>query len=216
MSQFATAAELRTFMDITSTTGRAATSNLDLLLTKASDDLERATGRLITASASNTSRTFSSEGRAYLTIPDLRSVATLTLQGTTLEDDSTYWLVPSAQEPTIFTGVQFRNFNRYDYRSNPEWFDRNLDSDYWRRSGFTSLPNDLVITGLWGWGTVPTTWKVTAMILAGYYYKRPDSLLANTSITPEGNVLEYGQLPPEVHALIEAWRLPKDQVVTVG
>ena len=44
MSQFATAQELRDFLDISSTTGRASTTNLNLLLTAASDFLERATG----------------------------------------------------------------------------------------------------------------------------------------------------------------------------
>jgi len=217
MSQFATAQELRDFLDIASTTGRASTTNLDLLLTAASDFLERATGRIITASASNTARTFSSDGRDAITIPDLRTASGVTLQSSVLAADSTYYLLPSRQQPesgvTMYTGIQLRAFGTYDYRSNPEWFDRNLDSPYWtmRRNG---LPNDLVITGLWGWTTVPPQWKFTALILAGYYYKRPDSLLANVAITPEGNVLNYGELPPEVRDLIDLWRLT-DHVVTL-
>jgi len=217
MSQFATAQELRDFLDIASTTGRASTTNLDLLLTAASDFLERATGRIITSSASNTARTFSSDGRDAITIPDLRTASGVTLQSSVLAADSTYYLLPSRQQPesgvTMYTGIQLRAFGTYDYRSNPEWFDRNLDSPYWtmRRNG---LPNDLVITGLWGWTTVPPQWKFTALILAGYYYKRPDSLLANVAITPEGNVLNYGELPPEVRDLIDLWRLT-DHVVTL-
>jgi len=217
LSQFATAQELRDFLDIASTTGRASTTNLDLLLTAASDFLERATGRIITSSASNTARTFSSDGRDAITIPDLRTASGVTLQSSVLAADSTYYLLPSRQQPesgvTMYTGIQLRAFGTYDYRSNPEWFDRNLDSPYWtmRRNG---LPNDLVITGLWGWTTVPSQWKFTALILAGYYYKRPDSLLANVAITPEGNVLNYGELPPEVRDLIDLWRLT-DHVVTL-
>jgi len=217
MSQFATAQELRDFLDIASTTGRASTANLDLLLTAASDFLERATGRVITSSASNTARTFSSDGRDAITIPDLRTASGVTLQSSALAADSTYYLLPSRQQPesgvSVYTGIQLRAFGTYDYRSNPQWFDRNLDSPYWnlRRSG---LPNDLVITGLWGWTTVPPQWKFTALIMAGYYYKRPDSLLANVAITPEGNVLNYGELPPEVRDLIDLWRLT-DHVVTI-
>ena len=56
MSQFATAAEMRDFMEWTGTTGRKSTTNLNLLLEAASDFLEKRTGRLITASASNTVR----------------------------------------------------------------------------------------------------------------------------------------------------------------
>jgi hypothetical protein len=217
VSAFVTAAELRTYLDITSTTGRASSTNLDLMIQAASDFLERATGRIITASASNTSRTFSSDGRAAIAIPDLRTASSITLQGSTLTADSTYWLVPAKQQPgdgtTIYTGLQFRAYDTYDYRSNPEWFDRNLDSPYWsvRRYG---LPNDLVITGLWGWTSVPAQWKIATLVLAGWNYKRPDSLLANVAITPEGNELQYGQMPPEVRELIDGWRL-SDMVVTV-
>jgi hypothetical protein len=209
MSQFATAAELRSYMDISSTTGRASDTNLNLFLQAASDFLERATGRIITASASNTSRTFSTFGAAAITIPDLRTVSSVTLQDTSLVADSTYHLIPSRQQPvagdTIFTGVQFHAYNRWDYRSNPEWFDRNLDN--WKWPGGYALPNDLVITGLWGWTSTPPQWKLATLVLAGYEYKRPDSLLANVAITPEGSTLSYGQMPPEVKELIDQWRL---------
>jgi hypothetical protein len=216
MSQFVTAAELRTFVDITGTTGRAADANLDLLIQASSDFLERATGRIITASASNTVRTFTSHGRASITIPDLRTASTVTRQGTTLTADSTFWLLPSPQAADIFTGVQLHQYNLYDYRSNPEWFDRNLDQQWYRYGSLSSMPNDVVITGLWGWTSVPAQWKLATLTLAGYEYKRPDSLLANVSMTPEGGILDYGQMPPEVKELIDGWKLPQDQAVSVG
>lgn len=214
MSAFVTAAELRTYMDISSTTGRASTANLELLIESSSDFLERATGRIITSSASNTARTFSTDGRSAMTIPDLRTASSITLQSSALAADSTYWLLPARQQPTgytIYTGIQFRAYDTYDYRSNPEWFERNLDSPYWtlRRNG---LPNDLVITGLWGWTSVPAQWKLATLVLAGYEYKRPDSLLANVAITPEGATLDYGQMPPEVRELIEGWRIAETVV----
>lgn len=216
MSQFVTAQEVRAYLDIQATTGRAGDTNLTLLIQSASDFLERATGRIITASASNTARTFSTYGSAVVTVPDLRAVSSATLQGTSLAADSTYWLVPARQQPVtgspIYTGVQLRPYDRWDYRSNPEWFDRNLDN--WRWPSGYSLPNDLVITGLWGWTTTPPQWRHATMVLAGFYYKRPDSLLANVAITPEGGVLNYGDMPPEVRELIEGWRL-SEQVVSV-
>lgn len=216
MSAFVTAQELRTYLDVSANTARASTPNLDILIAAASDFLERATGRLITSSASNTARTFSSDGREAITIPDIRVATSVVSQGSTLVANSTYYLLPARQQPpdeTIYTGIQLRAFGTYDYRSNPEWFDRNLDSPYWslRRNG---LPNDLVITGLWGWTTVPAQWKLATLVLAGYYYKRPDSLLANVAITAEGNALDYGQMPPEVRELIEGWRI-SETVVTV-
>lgn len=216
MSQFATAAELRSYLDVSSTTGRASDTNLNLFLQSASDFLERSTGRLIASSPSNTQRTFSTFGQAAITIPDLRVASTVTLQSTSLIADSTYWLIPSRQQPetgvTVYTGIQFRAYSTYDYRSNPEWFDRNLDN--WRWPGGYALPNDLVISGLWGWTTTPPQWKLATLVLAGYEYKRPDSLLANVAITPEGGVLNYGDLPPEVGELIAMWRLG-DTVVSI-
>lgn len=216
MSQFATAAELRSYLDVNATTGRASDTNLNLMLQSASDFLERATGRIIRASPSNTQRTFSTFGQASITIPDLRTASTVVVQGTTLTADSTYWLVPSRQQPvdgdTIYTGVQFHAYSSWDYRSNPQWFDRNLDQ--WQWPGGYALPNDLVITGLWGWANTPPQWKLATLVLAGYEYKRPDSLLANVAITPEGAVLNYGQLPPEVAELISLWKLG-DTVVSL-
>jgi hypothetical protein len=217
VSQFATAAELRSYLDLQANSGRASTPNLDLLLQAASDFLERETGRIITASASNTARTFSTFGAPAITIPDLRTVSAATLQSTALTAGSTYSLIPAPQQPVagdaIYTGIQFRAYSSWDYRSNPEWFDRNLDNWRWSNTGY-SLPNDLVITGLWGWTSVPPQWKLATLVLAGYEYKRPDSLLANVAITPEGGVLNYGDMPPEVVELIRSWRLGQ-QVVSV-
>lgn len=216
MSAFVTAAELRSYLDISGTTGRAADANLELMIGAASDFLEHQTGRVITSSGSNVTRTFTSHGRASITIPDLRVAQTVTRQGTDLTADSTYWLLPSPQAADIFTGVQLHAYDLYDYRSNPEWFDRNLDQQQARYGRLSSLPNDVVITGLWGWPSVPAQWKLATLALAGYEYKRPDSLLSNVAITPEGNVLDYGQLPPEVKELIDGWKLPQDQVVSLG
>ena len=209
MSQFATAAELRSYLDVASTTGRASDTNLNLMLQAASDFLERATGRIIASSPSNTQRTFSTMGRAAMTIPDLRTVSAASLQGTTLTADSTYWLIPSRQQPVsgdpIYTGIQLHAYSRWDYRANPEWFDRNLDQ--WRWQGGYSLPNDLVITGLWGWTTTPSQWKFATIALASYYYQHADALFSGARATPEGNIFDLSALPSEVRELVADWAI---------
>lgn len=216
MSQFATAVELRTYLDTSSSTGRYATTHLDMLLEAASGTLERATGRIITASASNTQRTFTSHGAAVVTIPDLRTVSTLTIAGNTLTADETYWLIPSRQAPDIYTGVQVRTFRGPGtspnwYLAYPEWWDRNLDNARWGVD--TSLPNDLVITGLWGWFTPPAQWKLATMALAGYFLKHGDALLAGAAQTPEGAILDYTQYPSEVQQLIRDWAAGEQAVL---
>lgn len=225
MSQFATAAELRTFLDTTKNTGRYADSSLDMLLQAASDFLERETGRTITATASNTTRTFSTNGQPYTVIPDLRAAhsnSPVSLQSTTLDENTSFWLIRNRLNPNVYTGLQLRAFGTarvWDYRSNPEWFDRNLDSWLYPGNwGDHRLPNDLTITGVWGW--MPSDpgyvqWKHAAMVLAGWYTKRPEALLANSSVSAEeGIVRDYSQLPPEITAHIEAFRLGDQVTVT--
>lgn len=214
MSQFATAVELRTYLDTQTTTGRYATTHLDFMLESASGILERATGRVITASASNTVRTFTSHGQAVVTIPDLRTAATVSIAGAALTADQTYWLIPSRQAPDIYTGVQVRAFRTGStnwYLAYPEWFDRNLDNARWGVN--TSLPNDLVVTGLWGWTTPPAQWKLAAMALAGYFLKHGDALLAGAAQTPEGAILDYSAYPIEAQQLIKDWALGEQAVL---
>lgn len=206
MSQFATAAELRDFMEITGTSGRKSTTNLDLLLGFASDWLERRTGRVITASASNTPRTFTTNGNAYTIIPDLRAASSVTLQSAPLTADSTYWLIPSRQAPSIYTGIQTRPWGSgQPYFANPEWFDRNLDSP--RAANWSSLPNDLVVTGLWGWTTTPAEWKLATLAFADYMFGHADALFSSARATPEGNLYDMARLPVEVRILVEEWQL---------
>lgn len=218
MTQFATAVALRTYLDTANTTGRYATDNLDFLLETASAQLERATGRLITASASNTTKTFTTMGRAVITIPDLRTATTFTLGGSTLTADESIWLIPSAQNAEIYTSVQVRPFRGPAsggtwYLHYQEWFDRNLDSPLFGAGFDRSLPNDLVITGLWGWATVPPAWKLATMALAGYYLKHSDSLLSGGGVTAEELVLDFSQFPSEVRQLIRDWQLGEQVVL---
>lgn len=215
MSQFATAAEMRDLMEWTGTTGRKSTANLDLLLTWASDDLERRTGRVITASASNTLRTFTTNGRAYIVTPDFREVGAggVLLQGAALTADSGYWPIPSRQDPDIFVGVQLRAFGTQSYLSNPEWFDRNLDQQYEKGYSSGSLPNDLQMYALWGHTSTPASWKLVTIALAGFGYQHFDALFSSARATPEGNIFDLSQYPIEVRSHIEEWRLGDEATV---
>jgi hypothetical protein len=208
MNSDVTVSGFRDFMEWTGTTGRKSTTNLEVLLNAASDFLERRTGRLITASASNTTRKFTTNGRAYVSIPDLRIGDSVTLQSTALTVDEGYWLVPSRQDADIAIGVQLRAFG-LDYRGNPDWFDRNLDTNqYWANTG---LPNDLVIVGLWGHTFTPPAWRMAIYALAGYYYQHADALFSGARATPDGFLLNLDSLPSEVRDLVNDWGL-SDQV----
>ena len=218
MSQFATAVQLRTYLDTTQSTGRYTTDNLDFLLQTASEQLERATGRVIAASASNTQKVFSSNGRAVITIPDLRAASLVTMGGGTLTADQTYHLIPSAQAQDIYTGIQVRPFRGPAtgvnwYLAYPEWFDRNLDSPLFGAGYDRGLPNDLVIEGLWGWFAAPASWRLATMSLAGYFLKHADSLLSGGGVTAEEIVLNFAEYPSEVRQLIKDWQLGEQAVL---
>jgi hypothetical protein len=186
------------------TTGKYSDPLITSNIRAASAFIERATGRQFEAQSATT-KTFTTNGLSALRIPDLRSATSITLQGATLDADESYWLITDNRG--IYTTLQFRAYGTgYSYLSNPQWFDRNLDR-YWGRYGYGSLPNDLVITGNWGWDPLPEDLLHATKVLAAWYTKRPASVLANVAFTPDGNTLNYSEYPPEVASFIEAWKL---------
>jgi hypothetical protein len=177
--------------------------------------LERKTGRVF--EDTQATKKFTTNGQAFLAIPGLRSVSgSVQLQGTTLDADSTYYLIPDAQQTGVYTGIQFRAFGTGTYGgpwwlSNPQWFDRNLDHPHYpanRGYSTTSLPNDLVIDGSWGWtdAQMPEAVRHAVKVLAAWYTKRPDALLAGGLSTPGGDVVDMSQVPVEVQLFVADWR----------
>jgi hypothetical protein len=210
MATFVTPANVRTYLGITATTGQYADALIGSNINAASDFLQRRTGRQFEYQGSNVEKRFTTGGAAALSIPDLLTASSVTLQGSDLVAESGYWLVPDRNNTGTYTAIQFRPFGRYDYRSNPEWFDRNLDSWRWPLS---SLPNDLVITGEWGHRSLPPELLHATVVLAGYYTKRSDAVLSGGLQTPEGNIFDLSNLPVEVSTFIEGWKLGEQAAV---
>lgn len=196
-------AAVRDYLNITATTGQYSDSLIGSNINAATAFLQRKTGRQFEYQGSNVRKLFSTEGRAAITIPDLQLANSVTLQDVTLDANSTYWLIQDRRSTGIYTGIQFRAFGRYDYRSNPQWFDRNLDN--WRWDVGSRLPNDLSITGEWGYRTYPSDVLTAVTILAAYYTKYPDAIISGGIQTTEGTVV-LG-FPDPVQAFIEDWRL---------
>ncbi len=216
-----TAASVREYMELNSTpsSSRYSDGTLGSNIRAAQGALERATGRVFEDTTAT--RKFTTNGAAFIAIPGLRSTSGITLQSTALAADSTYYLIPDSQQTGVYTGIQFRAFQSGTsggrwWLSNPEWFDRNLDSWYWQgRAGTTSLPNDLVIAGSWGWtdALMPEAVRHAVKVLAAYYTKRPDAILSGAITTPDGNFVNLSTLPVEVRAFIEDWRVSPSVVV---
>jgi hypothetical protein len=215
MPSFVTAEDVRLYLNIagrTSTTQYGDTA-IGSNIRWASSFLQRRTGRQF-EEQNGVTKTFTTEGRASLAIPDLRSVTAVNSQDVALTANETYYLIPDRMNNGVYTAIQFHAFGGggRSYLSNPQWFDRNLDRD-WRRygSGY-SLPNDLVITGDWGWDPLPDELLHVTKVLAGWAIKRGDAVLAGGTLTPDGNLLDYSQLPPEVKAFIVEWSIGEQAV----
>jgi len=219
MPSFVSAADVRGYMAITSTTGQWSDASLGSNIRAASSFLERRTGRQFEALTGAT-KTFTTDGRAYLVLPDLRSVSSIALNGAPLTADSTYYLMPDRHDPTMFTGIQFRAFSgrneRPNYLTASTWFDNGYDLPN-RASPVSdsSLPNDLVITGNWGWSPLPEDLLMATKVLSAFYAKRPDSVLADVEITPEGNARIYKGMPLEVREFVMDWA-NGERAISVG
>lgn len=219
MPEFVSAADVRGFMGTADTTGVWSDASVGSNVRAASAFLERRTGRQFEALTAAT-KTFTTEGRTFLAIPDLRSVTAISLNGGALTADQSYYLIPDKHDPTIFTGIQFRAFTgrgaATDWSHNAGWFDHGYDlPNRAAPVSDSSLPNDLVITGNWGWSSIPAEVTQATKVLAAFYTKRPDSVLADVEITPQGNARIFSGLPLEIREFIMDWALG-ERAVSVG
>ena len=215
MSLWVTAAQVRSFANIDTTTGRYADAVIGSNILAAQEYISQKSGRQFDATTG--SRKFTTENRAQLSIPDLRSVVSVTLNGSALTADETYWLLPDRRYPTIYTAIQLRGFGRNRapwYLGVPDWWDRGLDMEPTAYET-SSLPNDLVIeSNEWGWATLPSDVLHATKVLAAWLTKRADAMLGNAVQTPDGSIFDYSQYPPEVNAVIETYR-GGEQVVAI-
>lgn len=209
MAEFVSTAMVRDYLVATNTTGQWSDGLIGSNITAASGNLQRWTGRQFEPQGSNTAVTkkFSTRGRSYLTIPDLRSVSSVTHNSSALTVDETVYFLPDRRAPDVYTAVQIPGLRSdQDYRSRSDWFDRNLDHWYWR-GRLWEIPNDLLITGVWGHLPYPTELLHATKVLAAFYTIRPDALLSGARQTPEGNVFDLSRLPMEVQAFVDDWKL---------
>jgi len=201
MNLWLTAADLRDYMGVTASAGRYSAASLGSNIRAAQGLIERRTSRLF-EEETGTTRTLSSDGRAVVSIPDLRTATSVTLQGSALTADDSYWLLADTRHSGVYVNVQLRTFGG-DHRGNPQWFDRNLDRP-WYSAGM-GLPNDLVIVGDWGWTSKPDDLLLGVKSLAAWLTKRADAVLAGAVQNPDGSILDYSQWPIEAQTVIAAY-----------
>lgn len=186
--------------------------------------LEKATQRWFMDRPATT-LTLTTNGRAQVYIRGFRTITSATIQTAPLVSGNSYWALPDAQGSGIYTGLQLRAFTSQSrdpsrpWLANPNWFDINADSpwyppNYGGAYAQSSLPNDLVIVGDGGYtdANLPEPFLEAVKIWAAFKTMRPASLLADVAITPQGGVVTYSSLPPEVQSFIGEWKIGETAV----
>lgn len=213
MPAFVNASNVRAILQVTSIQGQWDEALIGSNISAASGFLQRRTGRQFEAVTAT--KTFSTHGRSYLTIPDLRTASSVTLNDASLTADETYYLIPDRNNSGVFVGIEFPGFRQ---RWNPglNTFDINYNHLRWSGTVPDTLPNNLTIAGDWGHAPLPDELLQATAVLAAYYTIRPDANFANAKQTPEGNVFDLSNLPLEVTEFIANWKIEVDAAVTAG
>jgi len=133
---------------------------------------------------------FNARGRNSITVPDLRSITTITLDGVTLTEGSGYQL-GSYEEPST-------------------WID--LDPS---RLILGTARQELAIEGRWGfWPVAPWKAKEGILVLAARAYRRRDAGWQDMLTTEDGSTTIFASdLPTETKQMFEAFRHYKLAVV---
>lgn len=205
MANFVTPDNVRDYLGADEGAGQWSDAVIGSNINAASGNLQRWTRRQFTPEGSNSTVTkrFSTLGRSYLVIPDVRSVSQVRLNGAALTENESFWLTPDRHQTGVFVGIELPR--RRSLRYSRDWFDRNYDSPYF--SDLQDRPNDLEIDGVWGHDPYPSELLHAATVLAAYYTKRPDAVLGGVSTTTQGNEVDLSQLPREVADFVRDWKL---------
>jgi hypothetical protein len=200
---------VRDFLSLeTDSTSRYTNTTIGSNIRSAVGILERLTHRYI--ADRTTTLTFTTQGDMTM-IPGLRTATSVVRSGATLVAGSSYYLHPDAQQSGLSTGISFGQSSGREpsYLGNPEWFDRNLDTAFYRNHYQSTLPNDLVIAGTWGYAAAdtPDECLMAVKVMAGYLTKLADTNMAGFLSTPEGNAFDLSAYPPVVQDFVATWRL---------
>lgn len=201
MAALISLSDLRTSLGIT---GSSEDVLLASIASNASARWELDTSRRFTY-ASNVVRRYSTEGRLYIPIEDVPvtdATRVVTLDGAALVEGQSYWLIPDRRNPDVSVSLQLGAFGPGFWRSDPGWFDKNLDR-LWARG---AQPLNLEVTGCHGHPTLPGTAQAGILALGTWMFYRAKSGGSGTVALPSGQSADLSELPPGYSDAVEAWR----------
>lgn len=176
---------------------------------------ERDTGRTI-ASGSNSVTRYSSNGDSVLQIHDrpyTDGSRTVTWNGVSMVEGTNVWFLPDRRDQNITASLQIRFFNQTGewYKTDPYWWDKNLD----RRGFGASLPNDIVVSGIIGMPFPKSDITGAILVLTAFLYWRAKSGASGTAYDITGDSFSLAETPPEYQRFVADWRV-RSAVAKVG
>lgn len=201
-----TLSELKTYLGLT---GSGDDALLQTCINDGTAQAERDTDRVFTY-ASNTTRDYSTDGNVTVRIvdtPKTDATRVVTLNGVALTETQGYWLLPDRRNPDVSTTIQLAAFNtnRADwFKSDPNWFDKNLDT-FWRRYG--NIPLDLRTYGFVGHPVWPNDVFEQVRFLSAWFYWRAKSGASGVIQTPTGEEIDLGAEPVSSPVFVRNWRI---------
>ena len=104
MPAFVNASNVRAYAGIDGINAPWSEANLGSNIRAASAFLEKRTGRQFEVQL-NITKTFTTNGQAYLSIPDLQTLTSISRNGSALTQDTDVWLIPDAQQSGVAIGL---------------------------------------------------------------------------------------------------------------
>jgi len=202
---FITLAEIKTFIGKTGTDDDVLIASI---ASNASAMAERHTGRIFGVQ-SNTTYRYSTDGQNSITIHDRPyndATRTVTWNGVTLVENTTYWMLQDRRNPDVSITIQLHNYQRGAdwYKADPMWWDKNLDM-FWRRYG--AIPLDLRIAGYEGHPTWNPDVTEQVTFLSAWFYWRAKSGASGVIQTPTGEEIDLGAEPVSSPVFVHNWRI---------
>ena len=230
MNYIVTPDQVRAYLALNSpgSSSRYSDETIGSNIKSAQSDLEAATKRFLYDHPGITWST-TTMLQAQVSLPGFRSITSATWGGAELSvavpgDGNTspsawgLWESSPGVEQRLIIALQFRAW-RVDndmpwYYADRNWWDKSLDNPFYPGNygggyAWTSMPNDLVIVGDGGYaaGSEPEAVKDVVKIYAAWKTMRPSGLLGGLAITPQGNTVDYTNLPAEVVDFIADWSI---------
>ncbi len=223
MTDYCTAAELRTQIEKTGTTGAASDAALGVIIAAVSQAIDRFCNRPdgFVAISVATARIYPGSGKTYQFIDECISISALAVKGSASDSTYTSW---AATDYIAFSGdPQFPDFNRTPYTA--LMIDPNGDYSvftsgrYLTRPGFrpsTGYGRDvptIQVTAKWGYAlNCPPIIKEVAIALSARYFKQGQSAWTDTTASTEMGQLIYRSENSDIRWMLTTSRMVRPAI----